>query len=573
LHPGGAAQRGKAGAQFSRKAIVNTGNAGDVGRVLSVSGSEARIGVFPDMQRSKSGVEDVVLTVGKFVGIRRSRSLLVGIISQVSMEVPLLVREDGYEAIVSIDLMGEIMGLGDSPKDAHFVRGVTTYPVIGDSAIVMGAAELGIIYPLDTSDTIELGRLQQDATITARANINELINKHFAILGSTGVGKSSGLAFLLRQILAVRPDLRIFLLDGHNEYAHCFGDSALVVSPANFKLPFWLFTFEELLEVIFPGSAGSEDEIEILAELIPLAKMLYHQSREGASARKSDSKAADYTINTPVPYRLQDLIALMNERMGKLENRSSRMNHHRLIMRIEAVSNDPRYGFMFANANIGGDTMADILRHLFRWRPDGKPMTVMQLAGIPSEVVDAVVSVLSRMAFDFGLWSNGALPLLFVCEEAHRYVSADRTLGFQPTRRALSRIAKEGRKYNVFLGLVTQRPAELDANIVSQCSTLLAMRVANDRDQQLLLAAASDAATNLLRFLPSLGQREVLAFGAGISMPTLFTFPQLPEHFIPRIESVGVEALQTSLNEQIFDSAIERWRGATMTRRLLEPAR
>jgi uncharacterized protein len=288
------------------------------------------------------------------------------------------------------------------------------------------------------------------------------------------------------------------------------------------------------------------------------------------AARRGEGN--DYSADTPVPFRLKDLLTLIDERMGKLENRSSRMNHHRLITRIEAVINDPRYGFMFTNANVGGDTMAEILRHLFRWRPDGKPMTVMQLAGIPSEVVDAVVSVLCRMAFDFGLWSNGAIPLLFVCEEAHRYVSADRSLGFQPTRRALSRIAKEGRKYKVFLGLITQRPAEIDANIVSQCSTLFAMRIGNDRDQQLLLAAASDAATNLLRFLPSLGPREALAFGAGIPMPTLFTFPELPSQFIPRVEGNSGEISHANLNDQVINSAIERWRGSMTGKRLLEGA-
>jgi DNA helicase HerA-like ATPase len=545
----------------------------EIGRVLSISGSEARIGVFAAALRSASSADAAALTVGKFIGMRRNRLLLVGIISQVSTEVPLLVREDGYNAIASVDLMGEIISVDDDPRRTHFSRGVTSYPAVGDSAFVMGVSELEMIYEINRSAAIELGCLQQDTTVTARANIDDMIGKHFAILGSTGVGKSSGLASLLRQILVARPDLRIFLLDGHNEYGRCFGDSALVINPSNFKLPFWLFTFEELLEVIFPGRPGNDEEVEILAELIPLAKAFYHQSKDGPIVRRSDSRVADYTVDTPVPYRLQDLLAFIDERMGKLENRLSRMNHRRLITRIEAVSNDPRYGFMFTNANVGGDTMAEILRHLFRWRPDGKPMTVMQLAGIPSEVVDAVVSVLCRMAFDFGLWSNGAIPLLFVCEEAHRYVSADHSLGFQPTRRALSRIAKEGRKYNVFLGLITQRPAEIDANIVSQCSTLFAMRVANDRDQQLLLAAASDAATNLLRFLPSLGPREALAFGAGISMPTLFTFPELPEHCIPRVEPSGGQHPQPSLNDQMIDSAIERWRGATMTKRLLEGAR
>jgi hypothetical protein len=551
---------------------VSVESKGNIGRVLSVSGSEARIGVFAETLRSTGSTDDAALTVGKFIGIIRNRSLLVAIISQVSTEVPLLVREEGYHAVASVDLMGEIIG-GDVAGEARFLRGVTSYPAIGDAAMVLGTPELRMIYKVDKSGGVELGCLQQDTVVKAYANIHDMISKHFAILGTTGVGKSSGLASLLRQILAVRPDLRIFLLDGHNEYGHCFGDNALVINPTNLKLPFWLFTFEELLEVIFSGRAGGDEEVEILAELIPVAKALYHQSREGSASKRSDSGAADYSIDTPVPYRLKDLLALIDERMGKLENRSSRINHHRLLTRIEAVINDPRYGFMFTNANVGGDTMAEILRHLFRWRPDGKPMTVMQLAGIPSEIVDAVVSVLCRMAFDFGLWSNGAFPLLFVCEEAHRYVSSDRTLGFQPTRRALSRIAKEGRKYKVFLGLVTQRPAEIDANIVSQCSTLFAMRIANDRDQQLLLAAASDAATNLLRFLPSLGPREALAFGAGIPMPTLFTFPELPEAFIPRVEGVSGEPVLESLNDEVIHSAIERWRGAMAAKRVLEGAR
>jgi DNA helicase HerA-like ATPase len=209
--------------------------------------------------------------------------------------------------------------------------------------------------------------------------------------------------------------------------------------------------------------------------------------------------------------------------------------------------------------------MADILRHLFRLRPDGKPMTVMQLAGIPGEVVDVVVSVLCRMAFDFGVWSDGAIEHLLICEEAHRYVSADRSMGFQPTRRVISRIAKEGRTHGIFLGLVTQRPAEVDETIISQCSTLFVMRMGNERDQRLVRAAASDAAANLLRFLPSLATREVLAFGAGMILPTRFTFHQLPEHLIPRSEATSGRRLQAGLDDRLINLVIERWRGA-MTR-------
>src|SRR5919202_2886921 len=131
--------------------------------------------------------------------------------------------------------------------------------------------------------------------------------------------------------------------------------------------------------------------------------------------------------------------------------------------------------------------------------------------------------------------------MLLVCEEAHRYAAADRNIGFGPTRRSISRIAKEGRKYGVFLGLVTQRPAELDATILSQCSTLFVMRMANDRDQAIVRSAVSDAAASLLGFLPSLGTREVFAFGEGVALPTRLHFKELPAHLVPRSEAIGGE--------------------------------
>ena len=156
-------------------------------------------------------------------------------------------------------------------------------------------------------------------------------------------------------------------------------------------------------------------------------------------------------------------------------------------------------------------------------------MTIVQLAGFPAEVFDAIVSVLFRLAFEFGLWSDGALPLLIVCEEAHNYANADRSIGFRPAREAVPRIAKEGRKYGVFLGLVTQRPAQLDPTLISQCSTVFAMRMANEDDQRIVHAAVSDPGNRLLGFLASLGTREALAFGAGVPVATRLRFKELPK--------------------------------------------
>ncbi len=181
-----------------------------------------------------------------------------------------------------------------------------------------------------------------------------------------------------------------------------------------------------------------------------------------------------------------------------------------------------------------------------------------------------MVSVLCRMAFDFGLWSDGVAPLLLVCEEAHRYASADRDVGFGPTRRALSRIAKEGRKYGVYLGLVTQRPAELDSTILSQCSTLFVMRLSNDNDQALIRSAVSDAAAHLLSFIPSLATREAFAFGVGLALPTCMRFRELTTTQRPNSEASGNSRSDTGTNmsRDLIGSVIGRWRNATMSYRV-----
>jgi hypothetical protein len=531
-----------------------------LGRVVSVRGSQARIGVVASPEVTPTTLR---ATVGQFFGIRSAKATIVAIITEMSREN--IDMRDNHIAVASVDLLGEIS------HEGRFQRGVTSYPTIGDAVDILTTNELRTIYTPTGRDQVNIGALQQDASIAAYVNIEEMLSKHFAVLGSTGVGKSTSVSLLLNEILLARPNLRVFLLDVHNEYGRCFGSRALVLNPRNLKLPFWLFNFEEFVDVLFGGRPGVPEEMEVLSEVIPIAKATYLQygnSDRHGGLKRPEPRPTGFTPDTPVPYRLVDLISLIDERMGKLENRSSRITYHKLIQRIEVVRNDARYSFMFENANVGGDSMAEVISHLFRLPANGKPMTVMQLAGFPADVVDSVVSVLCRMAFDFGLWSDGASPLLFVCEEAHRYASADRTIGFGPTRKAVSRIAKEGRKYGVYLGLITQRPAELDATILSQCNTLFAMRLANERDQGLLRSAVSDAAANLLSFVPSLGTREVLAFGEGVALPTRLRFKEVPAHQLPRSEATIATTPVSDHGHDIHfvSSVVDRWRGSTTHR-------
>jgi hypothetical protein len=486
------------------------------------------------------------------------------LITHISLSTNFGAAELDDHAMSQVELLGEIKP--DESGKPFFQRGITEYPVLGDSARLTTSEELQLLVEAPSSNRIIIGYLLQDSSIPVFARVEEMLQKHFAVFGATGVGKSNGVALILRGLLEARRELRIFLFDPHNEYSGCFEDRARVLNPRNLKLPFWLFNFEEMINVLFRGRSDLDDDVEILSDMIPIAKALFAQrtSAAQAGARRSDRRSDNYTVDTPVPYRLQDLIGLIDERMGKLENLSTRMRYHRLIRRIEAVVKDPRYGFMFDSANVGGDTMVEVLGHLFRLPSEGKPITIMQLSGFPAEVVDSVVSVLCRMAFDFGLWSDGSAPLLVVCEEAHRYAPAEHSLGFEPTRRAVSCIAKEGRKYGVYLGLVTQRPAELDPTIISQCSTLFAMRLANDRDQAIVRAAVSDAAASQLSFVPALGTGEVIAFGEGVALPIRLRFKQLPEDVSPKAKSRGRGRFDAgqSLDKEFTEAVVDRWRGA-----------
>ena len=539
-----------------------------IGRIATVTGSQSMVELTPRAPGGESA------TVGKFMGLTTGKTVIIGLITEIG-EQSFPAAAGGqltFRKIAQLDLIGELRA--DTSGKVRFQRGVTEYPNIGDGAFMLTEAELRIVYGAADADRAYIGDLQQNPNIHVHIDIDNLVSRHFAILGATGVGKSSGVAIILSKILETRPNLRIFLVDPHNEYSRCFGDKANVLNPRNLRLPFWLFNFEETIDAFFGGRPGVDEEVEILSEVIPLAKAAYLQYRNTSNERlitkKRDPRDSGFTADTPVPYRIEDLINLLDERMGKLENRSRAIVYHKLIGRIQTFRNHPRYSFMFENANIGGDTMAEILGSLFRLPPDGKPMTIMQLAGFPAEVVDSVVSVLCRMAFDFGLWSDGVAPLLFVCEEAHRYAPADKNVGFGPTKRALSRIAKEGRKYGVFLGLVTQRPAEIDPTIISQCSTLFVMRLSNDRDQSLIRSAVSDAAANLLSFIPSLGVREVFTFGSGVALPTRMRFQELAGDKRPNSEASGNTRSDagTNMNRDLLTTVIERWRSATMSHRM-----
>jgi uncharacterized protein len=238
------------------------------------------------------------------------------------------------------------------------------------------------------------------------------------------------------------------------------------------------------------------------------------------------------TVDAPIPYLLSDLTNLIQLEMGKMDRAGDTAPYLRLKTKIEEIKGDPRYGFMFSGMLVA-DTMASFLKRVFRLPGEGKPISIIDVSGVPSDITATVVAVLSRMTFDFAIWSRNEpqRPILLVCEEAHRYIP--REDNGSSVGRILGRIAKEGRKYGVSLGLITQRPSDLAEGVLSQCGTIVAMRLNNDRDQAFVRAAMPEGARGFLDAIPALRNRECIVSGEGVAIPIRVSFDGLEENRRP----------------------------------------
>ena len=529
-----------------------------VGTVVSVTGSHALVMLDEDEPGSDRSSRP---QLGAIMSVDAGSSIVLGLVSAMTNPAPSLDAATADIRIIEIELIGEFMKPTINAP-ARFRRGVSAYPTLGDSVHVATRDELTALFAVNGAASVRVGVVKQDAQIPATVNVDEIFSRHCAILGTTGSGKSCAVALLLRAVLQRFPHAHIVILDPHNEYSNSFGDGAVVFDPTSFSLPYWMLTFDEFVEVLYPGRARDSEEIEILADLLPAAKKM-NMSGAGRGRLRTDMTAV--TVDTPSPYRISELLGIIDKTLGGLDGTRNIAPYKRLRSRIYTISQDARYAFMFGGLTVQ-DTLKDMLSELFRIPVDGRPVSVIELGGLPADVVQVVVSVVSRLAFEFGLWSNGAAPIALVCEDAHRYAPANPAEGFGPTRRSLIRIAKEGRETGVSLWVSSQRPTELDPTILSQCNTIFAMRLTNQADQDALRAAVPDASTSLLSCLPSLGLGEAIAVGEGVPMPTRIRFDALPADAVPRsLNACFTDGWSVEIEDNSFiDRIVEQWRAQRM---------
>ena len=522
-----------------------------IGQVIEIAGSGSRVlmdaavlaalQAHPDPSVAMSGQvgSQVKMLVGKVCLVANVRTLKAG---------------DEGQVIANVDFLGE--GTQSAAGALHgFRRGVTRYPIPGCHILPVSTDDMRAIFAADDSPHVEIGTVYPTDDIRGALYIDPLLSKHFAILGSTGTGKSTSVALILHRISQLSPEGHILMIDPHGEYSAAFKSCGELFNVDNLQLPYWLLNFEEHCEVLLTtDGAERQRDADILAKCLLAARS---KGRAGEAMGK-------VTVDSPIPYLLSDLNNILVNEMGKLDRAGDTLPYQRLKTKLDEIKADPRYSFMFSGMLVS-DSMASFIGKLFRLPSNGRPISIVDVSGVPSEVTSVVVSVLARMVFDYAIWSRteAQRPLLLVCEEAHRYVPKDENANGQAVRKILERIAKEGRKYGVSLGLITQRPSDLAEGVLSQCGTIIAMRLNNERDQACVRAAMPEGARGFLDAIPALRNRECIVCGEGVAIPLRVRFDDLEPEKRPASSDPSFAALwrETGDEEGIIGRTIKRWRG------------
>jgi len=527
-----------------------------IGVVLEVAGAGSQIAI--DIQRLTDCADDpdpsIAMTgqVGSQIKIRVGDSWLLASVRDQRQD-----RRAEGSIVANIDFLGEGKEEKLTGKLHGFRRGVTRYPVPGAMIYPATTQDLRQVYASDGRSSVQIGTVYPTKDIRAGLYIDALLGKHFALLGSTGTGKSTSAALILHRICQAAPDGHIVMIDPHGEYSAAFREAGNIFDVSNLQMPYWIMNFEEHCEV-FLNSEGHERQID--ADI--LAKCLLAARQKSRLA----SQLSKITVDSPIPYLLSDLGAALQDAMGKLDKATNSAPYMRIRNKLDEIKNDPRYQFMFSGMLVA-DTMKDFICKLFRMPGGGKPISIIDVSSVPSDVTATVVAVLSRLVFDFAIWGREekTRPILLVCEEAHRYVPNEKNADGSSVGKILSRIAKEGRKYGISLGLVTQRPSDLAEGVLSQCGTIISMRLNNERDQAFVKAAMPEGARGFLDSIPALRNRECIVCGEGVAIPIRVSFDTLEESKRPASDDPSFVELwnQAGGEEDQVERIVARWRASS----------
>ena len=541
-----------------------------LGLIKRVAGAKALVEISDEIPSASPIIDGRVYRlgqVGSFVRIPLGFLNLFGVVSMVgASELPL--PEELHVGSMPGRRWAEIQLVGEARGNEGFQRGVSIFPTIDDEVHIVTEDDLEIIYGSSVPSMIEIGNLVASENLKASIDLDKLVTRHAAIVGSTGSGKSNMIANFLKTLdKAIFPGARVVVVDPHGEYSAALKDRARVFSIGDsaypLLLPYWALSFDELGWFLVDRRSATES-----LQDTTLRDKIFEMKVANCNSLKAGAINADeITVDSPLPFSLKDLWYYFDRR-----ERVTYWDSNRTIEALEEEGNaqtltsarfqlpamgpvapfkpqtslgmgtymgkslarlkDKRFDFLLNPGNYDGRNK-DLHDLVGEWIEHEQAITVLDLGGVPFEVIDLVVGVMTRILFECMFWGRDLVgmgrqrPILMVYEEAHSYFP--KAVGTQfiggYAGRAARRILKEGRKYGIGALIISQRPSELDETILSQCGTFFALRLSNADDQARIKSTVPDSLSGLIELLPALRTGETLILGEAVQIPSRVRLP------------------------------------------------
>jgi len=425
----------------------------------------------------------------------------------------------------------ELLPLGEIGKDGSFSRGVARFPVTGAEVHLVTGGQLEALFDRYRSSGLDLGRLSNRPELKVYFDPNTLFNRHLAILGQSGSGKSWTVTSLLQRTVAALPHAHIILLDLHGEYGwHDSQGKLHSAFPKNMakhldayalEIPYWLLSYGELVDLLIDRKDPNAS-----------VQMSFMREALFALRKKANKDLAleQLSVDSPVFFNIKELFLQFKKANEQLVDFGKEKGplygaFDEFLVRFQAMYNDARYDFLFKpKKRLSSASLVELLEDFVGLSQPRRPINVIDLSGVPADVRPLISAQIGRLAFEFNYWNprRHEFPIVLVCEEAHQYIPRETDIAHQGTRKVIERIAKEGRKYAVGLCVVSQRPLELSETVLSQCGNYICLRITNPDDQAYIQRLMPEGEKGLADTLVSLRRGEAIAMGEATPLPTRF---------------------------------------------------
>ena len=535
-----------------------------LGRIIRVDSGTVEVEVSNDIPSAAPIINGRLYKIGQigtFVKIPIGNITIYGIVSSVSNmpskadETP--IRYNFGSRFLSVQLVGEKIG------DDNFEKGIGTYPTINDEVHIVVEKDLFDIYGKRNEGSIEIGKHSSSENLAVYTDIHKLVLRHCAILGSTGSGKSNTTISVLKAILNDYDGSRVILVDPHGEYSSAFPEAKVlkIHNETNpLFIPFWLMNFDELAYFLIGAKPTDDQKTEYrkFRELVTTLKLENNELVAGTVDKNY------ITADSPIPFSARKLWWEMNwwlnatfssaskddqtranaqqTNEGDFENlvgatftpyppnnqspyKSKHIEFFSYEKKILSRLKDSRFDFLFNPGNYKGTAGSKDLHDLLNeWIGSNSKLAILDLSGVPFEVLDITVGLITRFVYDSMFWGRNEdytgkqRPLLLAYEEAHNYLNKNDNNSY--SKQAVEQVFKEGRKFGLGALVISQRPSEISETILAQVGTYIALRLTNSSDQSIVKSSAPDNLNSLIDLLPALRTGEAIIVGEAIKIPS-----------------------------------------------------